>query len=220
MSLAEETRPRPFYEDGAVTIYHGDCREWMPEAWAVVTDPPYGIQATHRPHAQGGGERLDWDDEYPHDVINRLVARGGPVVAFGAAQTIQREVAAFTEIPRIAIWAPRFRLGMAAKDGMAYRYSPVYLWNVKVTGGTIRDVFDEPTEAGNWWDHPATKPVRLMMSLVAMTTGPVLDPFMGSGTTLVAAKALNRKAIGIEQDERWCEVAARRCSQGVLGLSA
>lgn len=207
----------PYYADDLVTIYHGDCREWMPEADVVVTDPPYGINATDRPHASGGGTVLAWDSEYPHAVVNELAA-AHPVIAFGAAQMLARELATFVPTPRVAIWAPRFRLGMAAKDGLAYRYSPVYLWGVIGRGGVIWDVFDEPTERGRWWYHPGTKPERLMRQLVALTVGSVLDPFAGSGSTLVAAKSLGRKSIGIEIEERYCEIAATRCSQEVLGL--
>jgi DNA modification methylase len=211
---------KPYYADDAVTIYHGDCRDVLPERDAVVTDPPYGVNARQRDHAKNEGPVLDWDAEYPHDVINREVQKGGSVLAFGAATTIARELAAFTRTPRVLIWSPRFKLGMLAKDGMAFRYHPIYAWGVRAIGPTVRDVFDESTEAGNWWNHPATKPVRLMTALVSLTTGTVLDPFMGSGTTLVAAKGLGRKAIGVELDERYCEIAARRCSQEVLGLSA
>ena len=209
----------PYYQDELVTIWHGDCRDLLPsiEADVIVTDPPYGIGATYRAHGGSGGDVLAWDAEYPHSVINEAVTRG-PVVSFGAAQMIARELAAFEVTPRLAIWAPSFRLGMSAKDHMAYRYTPVYLWGVAPKEGTVRDVFTEPTEAGNRWVHPASKPVRLMIALCALTSGTILDPFMGSGTTLVAAKSLNRHAIGIEIDERYCEIAATRCSQGVLGL--
>lgn len=69
--------------------------------------------------------------------------------------------------------------------------------------------------------HPTTKPEPLMRELVALFTDPgetILDPFMGSGTTLVAAKRLGRKAIGIEREEKYCEIAAKRLAQGALPL--
>jgi site-specific DNA-methyltransferase (adenine-specific) len=70
-------------------------------------------------------------------------------------------------------------------------------------------------------EHPTEKPVDLIRQLLdASGAASVVDPFMGSGTTLVAAKALGRRAIGIDVEERYCEIAARRCSQEVLGLSA
>lgn len=94
---------KPYYQDDLVTIYHGDCREWMPEADVIVTDPPYGEMA--------------------------------------------RQIAASSQPGQV-----------------------------------------------------------------------VLDPFMGSGSTLFAAKDLGRKSIGIEIEERYCEIAAQRCSQEVLGL--
>ena len=84
---------------------------------------------------------------------------------------------------------------------------------------------NQPTRASNYAhgqlasegkSHPTQKPLPLMQWCVAFTSGTVLDPFMGSGTTLRAAKDLGRKAIGVEIEERYCEIAAQRLSQQVL----
>ena len=99
---------------------------------------------------------------------------------------------------------------------MAYRYHPIYTRNLPQQSPTIHDVFVDMTECGNWWAHLATKPLSLMIRLVDITSGIVLDPFMGSGTTLVAAKRLGRKAIGIEIEEKYCEIAVKRLAQAEL----
>ena len=92
------------------------------------------------------------------------------------------------------------------------------LWGVNFK---LSDVFYESirmqTQVG---DHPCPKPLRLLKKMIEnlRTEGNILDPFMGSGTTLRAAKDLGRKAIGIEIEERYCEIAAKRMSQGVMAL--
>lgn len=91
------------------------------------------------------------------------------------------------------------------------------VWN----GGGRRGVFRHATNGATQGPkpHPSTKPLPLMRELVSLFTDPgetILDPFMGSGTTLRAAMDLGRKAIGIELEERWCHVAAERLSQQVL----
>jgi site-specific DNA-methyltransferase (adenine-specific) len=93
-------------------------------------------------------------------------------------------------------------------------------WRLKSKGASgVGDVWYIPQESGT--AHPAPFPVGLPARAIETTPhGLVLDPFMGSGSTLVAAKAAGRPAIGIEREERWCDYAATRLSQGVLGLSA
>lgn len=204
----------PYYADDLVTIYLGDCRELLPEieADAVVTDPPYGVGVA------------EWDESIPFDVMGtcyQIVS--GAILWFGTASKIAEAYRSFLVAPdRLLIWAPRFQLGGPAQGGLSYRYHPIYAWRLskQPDAKNVWDVFDYAAESPQacFWDHPSTKPVPLMRTLVGFTSGTVLDPFMGSGTTLVAAKTLGRRSIGIEIEERHCEAAAKRCSQEVLGL--
>lgn len=211
---------KPYYEHAGITIYHGDCREILPMvmADAVVTDPPYGINAEYRPHGQSTGVAAEWDKSVPYDLLTAFGSM--PVVWFGAPQKIVEAVASFDPSPeRILIWAPRFTLSMAAAGGIAYRFHPIYSWRLPKQNPAVHDVFTDPTECGNWWSHQCTKPLALVKKLCAIASLPgetILDPFMGSGTTLRAAKDLGRRAIGIEIDEKYCEIAAKRLGQEVL----
>ena len=201
----------PYYSDDLVTIYHGDCREWMVDRRvdrdydSVVTDPPYGT--VH--------EAVIGDDCYPYDVI----PAGRSCVAFGSGRRLVDDIRHFgaTDAPdRVMVWAPAFNLSKASSGGVLYRWTPIYVWSAAATGKgePWGDVFTDHEGAVT----SIRKPVALMRRLLPLTAGTILDPFMGSGSTLVAAKQAGRKSIGIEIEERYCEIAARRCSQETLGL--
>jgi site-specific DNA-methyltransferase (adenine-specific) len=215
----------PYYEDGAVTIYHGDCREVLPAlagVTAIVADPPYGIgYRTNSSRSSEGCRSRDWPpvtgDDSPFDPSGLLGF--SKVVLFGANHYANR-------LPPSSAWLvwdkrddlPSSRevgfndssdLEMAWTNGRgpARIYSHRWLGLIKASERTERRV------------HPTQKPVALMRWVLLATTGPrdlVCDPFAGSGTTLRAAKDLGRRAIGIEIEERYCEIAARRCGQEVL----
>ena len=206
---------KPYYVDEWVTIYYADCRDVLSLVSfdAVVTDPPYGVNVAA------------WDKRTPHELVGELLALSdGPMAWFGASPQVRIDMAAFDPPPeRMLVWAPTFSLAQSTSRGIYYRWHPVYLWRVpKKHTGPHSDVLTHSTDGRNHWNHPGTKPLELMQSLVGLAASnqTILDPFMGSGTTLVAAKSLNRRAIGIEIEERYCEIAARRCSQEVLGLAA
>lgn len=198
----------PYFQDekAGITIYHGDCREILPfldPVDAIITDPPYGVNIA------------DWDAEVPYSILPILLNLSkGPVVWFGSSPHLVKDLASFVPPPdRVMIWAPKFRLGKMAKSGIAYRYHPIHTWRISERNdGPVWDVLDHSTEGHHWWNHPGTKPKALMLSLVGLCPkgGIVLDPFLGSGTTLVAAKESGRRGIGIELEEENCSIAVRR----------
>jgi site-specific DNA-methyltransferase (adenine-specific) len=208
---------QPYYERDGITIYHADCRDVLPTLEAgsvdlVLTDPPYGIGIA------------DWDGRVPYELLPNLLEVGnGPVYWFGAASQLGSDFGAFCQPPdRVIIWHVTFSLSKAVAGGMYYSWHPIYAWRLpKRHGGPSQDVITLPQSGHDGWHHPGTKPLPLIRTLAA-TVPPdslILDPFMGSGTTLRAALDLGRRAIGIEIDERYCEIAATRCSQEVLGLT-
>jgi DNA modification methylase len=209
---------QPYYEHGGITIYHGDCRDGLPLADAIVTDPPYGIS-----YRGGGGgnlihtkrrrkqERVVGDSE-PFDPTPFLVYRN--VALFGAQHYYDR-------LPRggtLHVWDKRGD------------YKPVHtadvdmVWvNRKEVGRKFRLVWRglcREAEQNQRIVHPTQKPVRLMEWVIGLfvDASVVLDPYMGSGSTLIAAKRMGRSAIGIEIEERYCEIAAKRLQQEVLPL--
>jgi hypothetical protein len=204
----------PYYERDGITIYHGDCRDilpTLPPVDLVLTDPPYGVDIA------------EWDATVPYDLVPTFLDISmGAVVWFGASPMLQTDLSQFAVKPdRTLIWAPSFTLLHTQANGLAYRWHPIHTWRIpKKHDGPKWDLLTTPTECGNWWRHDCTKPLKLIRQLAgfAPQNGLILDPFMGSGTTLRAAMDLGRKAIGIEIEERCCEIAVRRLQQQVLAL--
>jgi len=214
----------PYYQDDAVTIYHGDCREWMPEADAVISDPPYGIAYSPRGGGRGFagvpgsipksflGETIVGDDQ-PFDPSHLLGYR--VVVLFGANHYANL-------LPRSSEWIVWDKRDWMPSNDFA---DCELIWtNATGPARIFRHHWNGLMRASERAEkrlHPTQKPLVLMSWLIGRYTGSehtILDPYSGSGTTLVAAKAHGRKAIGIEIEERYCEIAANRCRQEVLGL--
>lgn len=216
----------PYYEDGAVTIYHGDSREILPtiEGDVLVTDPPYGLDAAHNSGGKKGRitpkERRvvpEWDrDLVVRDEVLALWG-AGPAAVFGSI-TRERPPDA---LQRPLVWDKGEAVGMGDTT-FPWRpnYELIWIMGDGWTGRRTSSILRYPINPTGRV-HPNEKPVALMVAiLLKAPAGVVVDPFAGSGSTLVAAKYLGRPAIGIELDERWCEAAALRCQQEVLGLSA
>lgn len=204
---------KPYYDDGQCVIFHGDCREILPsiEADVLVTDPPYGTGCAPRGGAKAGTIDLasaEWPEWDAWDATWADEWGAGPM-------------AVFCGIKRV------FDLGQAIKaDGLLIyvksnpnplgsSFEPCVTRGFAVRGRQHIVVYN----AFNGQVHPTQKPLELMRWILnAAPEGIVVDPFMGSGTTLRAAKDLGRKAIGIELEEKHCEIAARRLGQEVLDL--
>jgi hypothetical protein len=208
------TLPAPYFQNDAVTIYLGDCREivpHLPPVDLVLTDPPYGISADNDLRRFGVPSNRTWDpivgDDVPFDPTPWLTYR---CVLFGANYYAPR-----LPIGGWLIWNKNdcSETHMLLNDAeMAWTNCSTA---VRVFNWFWRGVYRKG-EHGTAF-HPAQKPVELMKAAIVLFGGDlILDPFMGSGTTLRAAKDLGRKAIGIEIEERYCEVAAKRMAQGVL----
>jgi len=214
----------PYYQDGAVTIYHGDCLELLDslQVDALVTDPPYGIGLEN--HGAGKHRRADaftiiGDDDGAAtlSVLKWAEALGLVTVVFASPKKpwpgAWRNILAWDKGGAVGgggdpatCWKQTWELVQIARNG-------------PLKGGRDEGVIRRLMTPQQSQLHPAQKPISLMAYLIDKATyGTVLDPFMGSGTTLVAAKALGRHAVGIEIEERHCETAVKRLRQESLML--
>jgi DNA modification methylase len=206
---------KPYYEHAGIQIWHGDCREIMPGLTfdSIVADVPYGISHPCDYRARGRGKLAACND-YP-DVHSDnepfdpswLLALGVPTILWGA-----NHYAPSLPIGGWLVWDKMRPDGLdQATAELAWNSTthPVrvfrHLWH-----GMMR-----ASERGESY-HPMQKPVALLKWCLSFVEGDVVDPYMGAGPTLVAAKELGRRAIGIEIEERYCEIAAKRLSQEVL----
>jgi len=210
--VVAEVRRAPYYEHAGITIYHGDCRELLPlECACIVADPPYSMDVdTGKLKRARGGEQNWHSVEHSGGVaVEMLLSMNRPMVLFGANGYASR----LPSHPGWIVWdkqADGFEQGSPAELAWSNCLTNLRMFRLNYRGFTTRD---DPKA------HPMQKPVALMrwvLSLAEIPDGCVLDPYAGSGSTLVAAKQLGRTAIGIEIEERYCEIAALRLQQEVL----
>jgi site-specific DNA-methyltransferase (adenine-specific) len=217
----------PYYQHAGITIYHGDCREILPalpKCDLLLTDPPYLVYA-----GSGGGCFGDRD----HLVETGDFTDGG--CDYGFVSSFQNWFVfcsrrQLPELLSIAQKRERWNLITWCKPNPVPTCNNKYLPDVEyiVHGFGSGRLFGEMADKQSFilhpcgnkeTSHPNEKPFSVISKLVRLGTCEdeiILDPFMGSGTTLVAAKNLGRKAIGIEIEERYCEIAAKRLSQEVF----
>lgn len=211
----------PYYEDGSVTIYHGDCREILPTLPRVdlmLTDPPYGIGDRWAKSAmvgKNGSSRLwgkgeTWDaTTVDAELMQTVIEHGQQAIVWGGN---------YYAMPPARCWFvwDKMQTSMGADAELAWTNL-----DAPVRAYRLSRVEAFATYAESVKEHPTEKPLKLIRWCIATAKceGLILDPFMGSGTTLRAAKDLSRKAIGIEIEERYCEIAAKRCAQEVLDFT-
>ncbi len=239
---------KPYFQDEHITIYHGDCRDVLPEidpVDVVITDPPYGDTS------------LEWDVQ---------VEGWLPLIptenlwSFGSFRFFMSQTFEGWKLAQEIVWEKH-----NGSSFMADRFQRVHELAVQFYRGEWRNIWKDPVMTADatartvrrkgrpahtghinngsyishdggprmqrsvirvrsthgYAEHPTQKPVGIIVPLIEYSlpeSGIVLDPFMGSGSTLRAVKDLNRKAIGIEIDERYCEIAAKRMSQLAMVL--
>jgi len=240
---------KPYYQDKYATIYHGDCLELlpdMPKVDLVLTDPPYGKGfheggISKRPSkkwsapgvAKWEGCKIIGDKTPKTDVVGLFpVSPGGACYVFTQWMVEAAWISAIQNSGMIVrnrlIWVkPTHGAGDVRTTYAPQHESIIYstLGRREISGKRYGDVWLEPFGSNGCFRkgklHPTEKPISLLVWIISKSTfpGSILDPFMGSGTTLLAAKQLNRKAIGIEIEEKYCEIGAKRLSQEVLDLA-
>jgi len=206
--------PAPYYQDSAVTLYHGDCREIVPALGRfdlLLTDPPYGINragmrgSTSKHGGRKAYEDLKWDNGTPDpSIFASLISASDNQVIWGA-----------NYFP--AVLPPS--MGWFVWDkGQDIRSSDCELAYTSRRAALRRKVLNRFALMQDGPEHPTQKPVELISWCLSFfpDAHTVLDPFAGSGTTGRACKDIGRKCVMIEREEKYCEIAARRMGQEVL----
>lgn len=222
----------PYFDHGGVTLYLGDCRQLVPALAGavdlVLTDPPYEVVTT------GGG--IAGDRRYLGEIGAAGLADGFDASLLDGFPRwmcfcSKRQLPAL--LNRADASGGRWCLLVWNKPDPTPLVNGNYLPDTEYvvhrfrSGSDLHGTYDDRRRwilcpAGGGGEHPTQKPLAVVHRLLRVGSAPgdlVLDPFAGSGTTLVAARNLGRRAVGIEVCERWCELAARRLSQEVLPLA-
>jgi len=211
---------KPYYEQDGITIYHGDCRKilpLLPKADLALTDPPYGLR--ENAHRVASRTKLaattdygdfDWDAKPAADEDIELTIKSATNCILWGGN--------YFKVPPSRGWLvwDKQNSGNFADCELAWT-------NLKMSVRIFRFTWNGMIRQGEWRGprvHPTQKPRELMGWCLSFVpeVATIIDPFMGSGPVLHAAKELGRRAVGIELEERYCEIAAERLSQGVLAL--
>jgi len=210
-----------YFSDGSVCIAHADCRDilpLLPKVDLVLTDPPYGLgqdrakvlSRGHKNIAVRDYGEFSWDVAISQDLLDIAIGRGTHAVVFGGN---------FYDMPRSSCWL------VWDKDNSGDFADAELAWTnlkkaVRLFKWRWNGMLQENMKDKEYRYHPTQKPVALFKWCLQLVPDAqtILDPFAGSGTTGRAAKDLGRKAVLIEIEEKYCEIAAKRMSQSVMRL--
>jgi site-specific DNA-methyltransferase (adenine-specific) len=235
----------PYYDHAGITIYHGDCRDILPHLEPVdlvLTDPPYEMRGGNVPIRGYGVAKavkncVSIGEPWGFDLKWCVLINTKHIVCFCNSYMIGKLQNAFANHTIICLFtwhkpnAPpnirntpkfdcEFILWLKLKtetNRRASLFRSQLITHPFLNAGCMASerILNNDSSAA----HPTQKPLAIVHKFIdAIADDTILDPFMGSGTTLVAAKQLGRKAIGIEIEEKYCEIAVRRLQQEVLPL--
>jgi DNA modification methylase len=227
---------KPYYEHAGITIYHGDALELIPDlppCDLVLTDPPFFMPAQH--YASRSKWQRSWGDtsilgRWFAQVLDALVPRMNPTARVLCFCDDESYPVFYPELYRrfdtmaALVW-DKGGIGMGSEWRHGHELIVSARWKDSAWygGAALSDVLRVRNVPSAQRQHPVDKPTDLLRQLLKPTTrlgDVVLDPFMGGGSSLFAARLENRRVIGIELEERYCEIVARRLAQEVLPLES
>lgn len=224
---------KPYYEQDGIQIFHGDCREVLPHLPhfdAMLTDPPYGVSGVQNTRTAVRRKYRKNDYSAFKDTLEYAAEIGPWAIQYAIGNGKRCIVTPGNRA--LTLYPPPDSFGAMVQPASVGLQpwgradaQPILYYGKSPNGGKLlpsQRCSYTVTESSERNGHPCPKPLGFWKHLVVACSrlGEVIvDPFMGSGTTLRAAKDLNRRAIGIEIEERYCEIAAKRLSQGVLDLT-
>ena len=200
----------PYYDQDGITIYNADCRKvlpWLERFDLLLTDPPYGIGFAAQPtkwQRLAGQKAETWDDATPAGwTVQQMLEVCETGIVWGGNY--------------YGLRPSRCWLSWHKPDAPPSMSNVEYAWTSMDKNSRQMSQSISATNAERV-GHPTQKPLAVMRWCLGLVpeAQTVLDPFMGSGTTLLAAKLEGRKAVGIEINERYCEAAANRLKQKTL----
>lgn len=219
---------KPYYEDekAGITIFHADCREVLPHLTTVdvvLTDPPYGIAGGKGLGAlRGKGDYssvFSDSPEYIEQVVIQVIRQLIGIASCVVVTPGNRNFSLYPQPDSFGSFYQPAAVGLQSFGNLDSQ--PIFYYGTAGGGRMGKPCSYVLTEQPEANGHPCPKPLRIwtkLLETISRQGQTILDPFMGSGTTLRAAKDLGRKCIGIELEEKYCEIAAKRLSQEVLAL--